>query len=167
MTESEVKYLKTVFLLAKSRDEVHSIDIASALGFSKASVSRAMKILKGCGYITMEPSGRISLTPGGYSKAKNIFECESIISGFLQQTLEIDDELSAKYSACVARIIDQETLNKMKNGTAAAMYKNKPSAAAMRNNTPSLIPEQIDDGVQVRDDIAVPVLLNDMRHLAQ
>nr|WP_315024514.1 metal-dependent transcriptional regulator [uncultured Aminipila sp.] len=115
MSESEEKYLKTVFTLEKDHDEVRSIDVACTLGYSRASVCRAMKILKENEYITMDSYGRISLTQVGFIKAKSIYERESIISEFLKQTLAIDDELSAKYSAYVAHIIEPDTLNKIKN----------------------------------------------------
>ena len=73
MSESEEKYLKTIFILAEAQNEVRSIDIASTLRCSKDSVCRAMKILKEYGYITMESHGRINLTQPGYTKAKSIF----------------------------------------------------------------------------------------------
>jgi Mn-dependent transcriptional regulator len=121
MTESEERYLKTIFALAESQDEVRSVDVADALGFSKASVSRAMKNLKQYGYISMEAYGGVNLTAEGKIQAISILERESIVSGFLRHTLEIDEELSAKYSALVAHIIDQKTLNKMKCGGTAGI----------------------------------------------
>ncbi len=48
-------YLETIYLLTKKRSgQVRSIDIANELGYSKASVSRAMKILRNNNYINME-----------------------------------------------------------------------------------------------------------------
>lgn len=120
MSESEERYLKTVYMLAKSQGEVRSVDIASVLGYSKASVSRAMKILRENGYVVMPAYGQIYLTPAGMTEARNIVEREFIISGFLWQTLALDDELAAKYSANLAHLIDQDTLNKMKLEVPAA-----------------------------------------------
>jgi DtxR family Mn-dependent transcriptional regulator len=114
MRHSEEQYLKTIFMLSKDKDEVCSSDIASLLGYSRASVSKAMKILKEDGYIVMEPYSKISLTRDGYERAGDILERESIISEFLKKTLDINDQLSAKYSAYVGHVIDSETLEKMK-----------------------------------------------------
>jgi Mn-dependent DtxR family transcriptional regulator len=114
MRQSEEKYLKTIFTLSKNQDGVRSSDIASMLGYSRASISKAMRVLKESGYIIMEPYGKVNLTFNGYEKAKNIFEREAIISEFLQKTLNINDQLSAKYSAYVGHIIDPETLEKMR-----------------------------------------------------
>lgn len=46
MNESGEMYLETILVLKKRRGEVRSIDIAKELDFSKASVSRAIGILK-------------------------------------------------------------------------------------------------------------------------
>lgn len=116
MSESEEKYLKTVFVLAQNQGEVSSVDIASELGHSRASVCRAMKILKENGYIAMEYCGKINLTQVGFITAKSILDREAIISEFFHHTLSLNNELSAKYSAHMARIIDQDTLNKMRLG---------------------------------------------------
>ncbi|MBR7141860.1 MAG: metal-dependent transcriptional regulator, partial [Clostridia bacterium] len=44
--ESEEMYLETIYLLSKEKSNVHSIDIATELGFSRASVSRAVGLLQ-------------------------------------------------------------------------------------------------------------------------
>lgn len=121
MSESEEKYLRTVYTLTEKQNEIRSIDVAAMLGYSKASVSRAMKNLKENNYIIMKPYGRIALTPAGYKKAETIIEREAIISGFLQKTLGLTDELSLKYSIYMAHFIDQETLNRMRAGVVIAL----------------------------------------------
>ena len=66
--ESGEDYLETILILHERTGYVRSIDIATELGYSKPSVSRAMGILKSDGYITVEPSGQIVLTKKGYQK---------------------------------------------------------------------------------------------------
>jgi DtxR family Mn-dependent transcriptional regulator len=117
MRQSGEKYLKAIFMLSGSRDEVRSVDVASLLEYSRPSVSRAMKALKEEGYIVMEPYGRIRFTQAGYDEAKSIMEREAIISGYLQKALEMSDKLSEKYSVCVGHIIDDDTLEKMRRET--------------------------------------------------
>ena len=46
MQESGEMYLETIFILSKRGAGVRSVDIASEMGFSKPSVSRATGILK-------------------------------------------------------------------------------------------------------------------------
>ena len=46
--------------------------VAEEMNFTKASVSRAMSILKRDNYIIMEPDGRILLTKDGQKKAATV-----------------------------------------------------------------------------------------------
>ena len=45
-TESQENYLETILLLSKKKPVVRSVDIANELGFSKPSISIAVKNLK-------------------------------------------------------------------------------------------------------------------------
>ena len=69
--ESAENYLETILVLSKQQPQVRSIDIATELGFSKPSVSVAMKNLRENGYILMNEHGHISLTE---SVSKDIAE---------------------------------------------------------------------------------------------
>lgn len=51
-TESQENYLETILLLSKKKPVVRSVDIANELGFSKPSISIAVKNLKEHEYIT-------------------------------------------------------------------------------------------------------------------
>ena len=44
--ESEEMYLETILLLKQTQKNIRSIDIANTLGYSRASVSRAISLLK-------------------------------------------------------------------------------------------------------------------------
>ena len=58
--ESAENYLETILMLAKEQPYVRSIDIATELGFSKPSVSVAMKNLRQNGYVQMDDQGNIT-----------------------------------------------------------------------------------------------------------
>ena len=55
--ESAENYLETILILKNKNGAVRSIDIANELGFSKPSVSVAMKNLRENGYIEVDSSG--------------------------------------------------------------------------------------------------------------
>ena len=65
MGESAENYLETILILSKRKAAVRSVDIATQLGFSKPSVSRAVGILKEGGYIHVDKEGFITLLPAG------------------------------------------------------------------------------------------------------
>ena len=57
LQESGENYLETILMLQQQNGSVRSIDIATHMNFTKASVSRAMSILKRENYILMEADG--------------------------------------------------------------------------------------------------------------
>lgn len=74
MYESRENYLETILILEKKNGIVKSIDIAKQLNYSKASVSRAIGILKEYGFIIMEVDGDIVLTEEGRKKQKKFMK---------------------------------------------------------------------------------------------
>ena len=63
--ESAEDYLESILVLQQRRGQVRSIDIVNELGYSKPSVSIAMKKLRENGYISMDADGFI--TPVSYT----------------------------------------------------------------------------------------------------
>ena len=60
--ESAENYLETILVLGQRNGNVRSIDIANELGFSKPSVSVAMKNLRNQGHVQVDENGSITLT---------------------------------------------------------------------------------------------------------
>ena len=63
--ESAEDYLEAILILRNRRGAVRSIDIVNELGYSKPSVSIAMKKLRENGYISMAADGLITLSDSG------------------------------------------------------------------------------------------------------
>ena len=68
--ESAEDYLEAILMLKERRGAVRSIDIANELGYSKPSVSVAMKHLRENGYVLMDEDGFLTLTNKGYVIAR-------------------------------------------------------------------------------------------------
>ncbi len=96
--ESGENYLETIYRLSKNNGTVRSIDVATALGFSKPSVSIAMKNLRESGHIQVE-RGHIKLTEKGLDIAIKIAERHDVIKS-LFLTLGVDEETASK-DACL------------------------------------------------------------------
>ena len=111
--ESGEMYLETIHVLSKNGGKVRSIDVSEHMGYSKPSVSRAIGILKSDGYITVDPSGYITLTEEGLSRAQKIFERHTIISQFLE-SLGVDAEVAAEDACKMEHIISDESFEAMK-----------------------------------------------------
>ena len=70
--ESGENYLETILMLGQSGHPVRSIDIVNELGYSKPSVSVAMKKLRENGYINMDNDGYITLSETGLEIAERM-----------------------------------------------------------------------------------------------
>jgi len=77
---------------------VRSVDIANKMGYSKPSISIAMKNLKTNGFITIDTSGFITLTDSGREIAQRIYDRHTLISCWLID-LGVDKETAAQ-DAC-------------------------------------------------------------------
>ena len=82
--ESSEDYLETILMLKERLGKVRSIDIATDLGYSKPSISIAMKKLRENGYIDMDEENYITLTESGAKVAKRIYNRHQILTKFLE-----------------------------------------------------------------------------------
>lgn len=71
--ESQEMYLETILLLRMRKANVRSVDVVEELGYAKSSVSRAVNLLQSNGFIHIDESGDITLTPEGQKKAEDIY----------------------------------------------------------------------------------------------
>lgn len=111
--ESVENYLETILILSNKLNAVRSIDIVKELGYSKPSVSVAMKNLRTKGYINMDDDGYIILTTEGDSLAKSIYERHIVLSKALMSIGVC--EKTAKEDAClIEHIISEESFEKIK-----------------------------------------------------
>lgn len=109
LLESGENYLETILVLTKKNGSVRSIDIADAMQFTKASVSRAMSILKRDNYIIMQPDGSIILTKEGQKKAAEVYGRHVTLTHFINEVLGVDVEIAEKDACRIEHIISPET----------------------------------------------------------
>lgn len=114
--ESAENYLETILVLKKEKGTVRSIDIAVQLGFSKPSVSVAMKNLRENGYIEMDKNGSISLTKSGMDIAEKIYERHTFLSEWLIR-LGVSPETARKDACRMEHVISAESFEALKQHT--------------------------------------------------
>ena len=81
--ESGEDYLESILMLQEQMGSVHSIDIVNHLGYSKPSVSIAMKKLRENGYISMAGDGTITLNESGMAIARKIYDRHKTLTRLL------------------------------------------------------------------------------------
>ena len=107
-------YLKAILILQKQNHAVRSLDVAEMLRVTKPSVSRAMKLLREGGFLTMDADKRISLTEAGREAAVQVFEKHRILTDCLV-TMGVDPGIAEKDACRMEHLISAETLEQMKN----------------------------------------------------
>ncbi len=111
--ESSENYLETILMLKNQGKNVRAIDVVNELGFSKASVSVAMKHLREGGFITVDKNNIIELLPEGLKIAQKMYERHVVISKGLI-ALGVDEEIAAHDACKIEHIISTETFECIK-----------------------------------------------------
>ncbi len=111
--ESAENYLKTILQLQQRKEHVHSVDVAEELGYSKASVSIAMKKLRENGYISMDRDGTLHLLEPGQEVAERIDERHRIITALLV-SLGVDEYTALKDACRIEHDLTEETFDRIK-----------------------------------------------------
>ena len=111
--ESAENYLEAILMIKKEKGFARSIDVANELGFSKPSVSVAMKNFREEGYVTIDGEGNISLTAKGKKIAERVYERHNIIARALI-ALGVDEEIAYEDSCKIEHDISQQSFEKIK-----------------------------------------------------
>ena len=106
--ESAENYLETILMLNKTTNGVHAIDIASELGYSKPSVSIAMKRLRENGYITIDEFQHISLTEQGREIAEQMYDRHRLLQDLLIR-MGVSEETAERDACKIEHVISEET----------------------------------------------------------
>lgn len=113
LMESGQMYLETIYVLAKEKPAVHSIDVSEHMGYSKPSVSRAISLLRSGGYVEMAADGALTLTPDGVAVAEKIYERHTILTALLTR-LGVDPAVAAEDACKMEHDISDESLAALK-----------------------------------------------------
>ena len=113
--ESGEDYLETIYLLTKKSPFVRSVEVANELGFTKASVSRAMRILREEGLIVVGDDGGIKLTKAGSKRAISVYERHTLITDFFSQFLGVNPVTSEKDACKIEHVISEETYLRLRS----------------------------------------------------
>ena len=104
--EGEEKQIE--LLLKKDNKKIRSIDIANTLNYSRASVSRAINLLKERGFSTVSNS-LIDFTEAGLKRANDIYERHEIITGVLEK-IGVPKDIAEENACRIEHVIEGELL---------------------------------------------------------
>ena len=111
--QSGEDYLEAILKLRMQNGNVRSIDIVAELGYTKPSVSVAMKKLRESGHVRMDENGHLFLTEAGEAVARRIYERHRVLTEMLT-ALGVEQETAAQEACAMEHVISDDTFEKIK-----------------------------------------------------
>ena len=148
--ESGEDYLEAILMLQKRTGSVRSIDIATQMGYSKPTISIAMRRLRESGYVEYDEHKDIILTQRGREVAERMYERHVFLTDVLKK-LGVDEEEAVKEACKIEHDISADSFEKIK-----AFFKNADGSDAgsaglegmlKRRSIRKYKPQQIEDSL--------------------
>ena len=112
MQESAENYLEAVLMISQRQDSVRAADLCRHLGFSRPTVSQAVRELSADGYLNVDGSNHITLTDKGLTHAQGILERHQVIAEIFMG-LGVSRDVAFEDACRVEHYISQETFECM------------------------------------------------------
>ena len=112
-TESEENYLEIILVLNMIKPHVRAIDVAERLGYTKPSVSVALKRLRQKEHINVSEEGYITLTESGNKIANMIYDRHQLIYERFKE-LGVPEEIAFKDACKIEHRISTESFEALK-----------------------------------------------------
>lgn len=113
ISKSHEDYLEAMVELgATTENPIRSVDVAAKLGVSKASVNKAMSVLKEKGFAEQPYYGDITLTAEGYEYGRSVLERHEMLYLFLTKALGIPEERADEEACLMEHAISDESFEK-------------------------------------------------------
>ena len=113
MSMSHEDYLEAIVMLGGTTEaSVRSVDIATKLGVSKASVNKAVSALKEQGLAEQPYYGDVTLTEEGYAYGSSVLDRHRMLSLFLSKALGIPEERAEREACLMEHAISDDSFEK-------------------------------------------------------
>ena len=111
-------YLEAIYRIAledPSGDagSVRSVDVADQLGVSKASVNKALSMLKEAGMVEQSRYGRVTLTPEGEKYAALVWRAHRALRAFLETDLGVEPKTADSEACLMEHVLSADTMERL------------------------------------------------------
>ena len=117
LTKAGEDYLESIYRLALEGADgdggVRSVDVAERLGVSKASVNKAVSVLRDLGMVEQSRYGRVTLTPEGEAYAVRVWSAHRTLRAFLEGELGVAHEVADEEACLMEHVLSADTLNRL------------------------------------------------------
>ena len=111
--ESGENYLEQIYMLSHQKEKIRAVDLCTALGFSRPTVSVMLRELRAEGFVTTAENGGLALTQKGEDVAKRMYERHCIITEVLMR-LGVSQETALNDACKIEHDISDETFLKIR-----------------------------------------------------
>lgn len=113
MSKSHEDYLEAIVVLGGTTESpIRSVDVATKMGVSKASVNKAVNALKEKGLVDQPYYGDITLTDAGYEYGRSVLDRHHLLFTFLTKVLGIPEETADEEACMMEHAISDESFKK-------------------------------------------------------
>lgn len=110
LRESGENYLEVILDIEREKGVVRSVEVAKRVGVSRASVSKAITVLRSSGLIEPAYYGDIVLTAEGRKRAQAVRERHDLLCHFLRDGLGVASEVAERDACRIEHVVSQELL---------------------------------------------------------
>jgi len=107
-------YLEAIYRLKVRTGEetIRSVDVAELLGVSKASVSKALGVLRDAGMVEQARYGRVILTPTGETYARRVWRSHRALRAFLVSCLGVEKAVADEEACLLEHYLSVDTMER-------------------------------------------------------
>lgn len=112
--ESLEDYLECILVLSNQLPVVRSVDVASSLGYSKPSVSHAVKLMQEQDFIRMDGTKALHLTEKGKAIASETYRRHVFFTQMLEK-IGVPSAIAQEDACRMEHVVSQETFDAIRN----------------------------------------------------
>ena len=110
---SHEDYLEAIIMLGGTEEvPIRSVDVAKRMGVSKASVNKAIGLLKERGLVDQPYYGDITLTPEGVAYGEAVYKRHRYLTAFLSKVLGISPDVAEDEACKMEHAISDDSFEK-------------------------------------------------------
>ncbi len=115
LTRAHEDYLETIYVLIQEQesvDGIRSVEVAERMDVSKASVNKALSVLKDGGYVSQQHYGKVTLTELGEAYAAQTWRCHRMLRKFLETHLGVEPSVADTEACLMEHVLSADTMQR-------------------------------------------------------